>query len=120
MNSGSPEVEVTSLFLEQTQVAMTWKLLAGQVAVLELRYKSFTEDPTVTSSDVTTTDIDVSDWTVLRNISPEETSVVVNHEFNLEIYNSFALLPFEDEELQREGITTGAVPSSVIQPLPGN
>ena len=96
-------MDVTSLVLEQTQVTLTWTLLAGQVAVLEFRYKSFTEDPTITRSDVASTDTDVSDWTVLRIISPEETSVVVNHEFNLELYHSFALLPFEDEELQREG-----------------
>ena len=90
------------------------------MAVLELRHANFTEDPTITSTDVATTGIDVSEWTVLRNISPEETHVVVNHEFNLELYNSFALLPFEDELLQREGITTGTVPTSVIEPSTSN
>ena len=102
----SPVVEMTSLHLEQTRVTLNWLLSAGTVAVLELRYKSFTEDPTITSSDVAITDTDVSDWTVLRIISPEETRVVANHEFNRELYNSFALLPFEDEELQQKGITT--------------
>ena len=43
----------------------------------------------------------------------EETNVVVYHEFNMNMYNVFALLQFEDTDLQAEGRTTGYVPSIV-------
>ena len=107
--SDPPIVQMTSLDLEPTQVTVTWTLLAGQMAVLELRYNSFTEDPP-------TTDIDVSDWTVLRNMTHEETNVVVYYEFKMNMYNVFALIPFEDTELQTEGRTTGYVPRVVAPP----
>ena len=84
-------------------MTLTWALLAGQVAVLELRYKSFA-DPT----NATATEIEVSDWMVLRTLTPEETKVAVKHEFNLDLSNSFALLTFEDEEVQRVGIRNRA------------
>ena len=61
---------------------------------------------------------DVTEWTVLKdNIGPTETQVFVSdQEFNTGLYNTFAMVAFEDEELRDSGHFTGVATNVIIDP----
>ena len=92
-----PVVRILWLYLESSSVNLTWELLSGEVEVLQLRHNNFTQNPEMSDS-VSLQSTNISQWEILKDdIMPTETSVYVTHEFDQGLYNSFVIIPFEDE-----------------------
>ena len=102
---------------------LTWHLFEGSVTVLQLRHGNFTYNPLVVPVvSVHSSNMDFSTWDVIKDdIGPEETNVVAypaGVNFNLDLYNLFAVVPFEDAHLHDGGQFTGSVSQLVVVPKP--
>ena len=121
--TAQPNVNITWLDLQATFVNLTWQLLDGSVTVLQLRHANFTYNPlSVLAASLYSSNIDISTWDVIKDdIGPEETNVVAYStgvNFDLDLYNLFAIVPFEDTQLHNGGQFTGTVSQLVVEPQP--
>ena len=100
---------------------LTWQLFEGSVTVLQLRHANFTSSPAIGSSaSVNSSNIDINNWDIIKDdIGPEETIIVaypIGLNFNLDLYNLFAIVPFEDTHLHDSGQFTGTISQLVVEP----
>ena len=120
MPSVPPNVTITWIDLQTRFANLTWQLFEGYVTVLQLRHANFTYNPLIGSA-ASASNIDISTWDVIRDdIGPEESNVVVYPKgvtFNLELYNLFSIVPFEDTHLHDGGQFTGRVSQLVVEPV---
>ena len=121
MPPAPPNVSITWLDLQETFVNLTWQLFEGSITVLQIRHANFTYNPlSVSAASVYSSNIDISTWDIIKDdIGPEETNVVAypfGLNFNLDLYNMFAIVPFEDTQLHDGGHFTGSVSQLVVQP----
>ena len=121
MTSAPPNATITWLGLQSTFVNLTWQLFKGYVTVLQLRHANFTSNP-LSGSLVSLhgSNIDISTWAVIKDdIGPHDTIVVAYPKgvnFNMDLYNVFAMIPFEDTQLHDGGVHTGSLSQLVVEP----
>ena len=101
-------MSITWLELHDNLVAFSWEHFDGSILGVRLGHRdsvhAFNGQP--------------NEWDVLEdNIEPEERSMFVLHDFNLDMYNAFALFPFEDEHLRNSGELYSQSDEIIMGPL---
>ena len=95
--------------LQETFVALSWKHLAGDILGVRLGHHASER----------ALEPDINEWDILReNISPQENLVEVQYAFNIHLYNSFTLFPYEDDVMRQNNHYSGKPPIFTVEPPP--
>ena len=90
---------------------MSWEILAGEISGIHLGHKT-----SVTSFQLEQP-ANIRQWDILRDdIGPQETLIEIPHEFNVHIYNSFILFPYEDDIMRDNNEYSGNTPMISVKP----
>ena len=91
-------------------MALKWKLLAGDIIGIRLRHQA---SPGQLGPDFATV---IKEWGVLRDdIDTQETLVEINNDFDIWLFNSFILLPYEDAIMRDNNGFSGKPVAFTIQ-----
>ena len=88
---------------------LSWKHIAGDIIGVRLGHQASER----------ALEPDINKWDILRgDIGPQETLVEVHNAFNIHIYNSFILFPYEDDVMRENSQYSGKPPIFTVEPPP--
>ena len=111
----SPNVSITWVLLQETFVALSWKHMEGDILGVRLGHQASEKK---LEADVTS---QLDNWDIFReDIGPQETQLEIHYLFDIHMYNSFILFPYEDEVMRKNNQYSGKPAILTVEPPPSS